>query len=334
MKKLLIESIHNLIYHNIYCSNPNDSKWAGIAANGYEKRLIGFRSEIELKRKFAGKNVFDGGWMLSIQTGKRCIDNSIYFTISKDLPEKYINIYKMMTKLKFIRMFFIHYDSEEFFKKHQTMDILGIGIEIPYPNFTFYEFKEGKFEVYNKGSLNLDGLTMMFQKKSNRYKATYKLNHEPFVFANSILSGYTEDELLGLLVNRFIFDGVLGFGYYRGIPSDIDVIIENETGNKLIEVKEKDRAKTIEGFGMDTARMNDIIYISDILKTPYYYYVMEVNNQKERKFLGWWSIDIHNFYKFTKGQEEIEGGTGMATATEYNHPTLVCPIKNFDKVIF
>lgn len=332
MKKLLIESIHNLIYHNIYCSNPSDPKWAGIAANGYEKRMIGFRSEIELKRKFIGKKMFDGGWMLSIQSGKRCTDNAIYFTISKDSPDRYLDIYRLISGLKFIKLFFIQYDAEGFFKNHPTQDILGVEIDIPYPNLTFFEYQNGKFVISNKGPFNLGGLNSMFQKKSIRYKATFKLNHEPFIFANKILSGYSEEELLGILTNRFIFDGVLGFGCYKGIPSDIDLIVENKSGYEFIEVKEKDRAKTIEGFGMDTPRMIDIMNISDTLHIPYYYYVMEVNNQLERKFVGWWAIEIHDFHKTIIGQKEIEGGTGMATASENNHPTFVSSIKNFTKI--
>jgi hypothetical protein len=54
-----------------------------------------------------------------------------------------------------------------------------------------------------------------------------------------------------------------------------------------MEIKEKDRAKSKEGFGMDTARLADMLYISDKLKLPYYYIVKEVDNQKDRNFIDW-----------------------------------------------
>ena len=86
------------------------------------------------------------------------------------------------------------------------------------------------------------------------------------------------------------------------------------------------------GFGMDTPRMGDIMGISDTLGVPYYYIVKQVNNQYERNFVDWQSIEIHDFFKATESTREIQGGTGMATAFTNQHPTLVAPIEKYARI--
>jgi len=333
-KNKILESIHNLIYHNVYCSNPNDEKWAGIAANGYEKRIIGFKAEIEYKRKLVDEDnntILDGGILLPLIPKANALDKPVYITITSDLPnDDYKDIYAKVSSLSCPRMFFIHHSEKEWY----GLDIMGINVPVFCTDMKIYEFIENEFIELEKG-LNEIGNTFT-KNPYKRYIGKYKLNHPNRTFIESVLSNYEKEELLEILMTRFIFDGLIGFGKKKGIPTDIDLITKNKETNqyKLLEIKEKDRSKTTpHGFGMDITRMNDIIGISDATGLAYDYIVKHVNNQRERKFIEWLSIDMRKFKAETKKNNHVkDGGIGMATANKKKPKTVVINYDAFSKI--
>ncbi|MFZ4859293.1 MAG: hypothetical protein ACOYL3_23190, partial [Desulfuromonadaceae bacterium] len=256
MKATLIRAIHNLIYNNIFCSDPNSKKWNDIAANGYEKRIIGFRAEIEFGRLLANKerSTLQGGWLLSRQSGERCLEDSIYFTISPDSPDQYVKLYSLLERLSLTKRYFIKY---AFGNNHQmwpSSDVLDIQTSIPYPSYSCYEFNQGKFTEVTSGDFGLAPLLQQYIKKTgSKYRASYQLKEAHLEFASRYLAAFSYEELQHILASRFIFDGLLGFTSKKGIPNDIDLVVLKDNKISFIEVKEKDRAKTVVGFGMDTA---------------------------------------------------------------------------------
>lgn len=157
------------------------------------------------------------------------------------------------------------------------------------------------------------------------------MNSAPLDFASKHLGDFSIEELQQILANRFIFDGLIGFTRTKGIPSDIDLVTLRDDKLVFIEIKEKDKAKRVVGFGMDTPRLEDIINIAHRLCVEYYYVVKEVNNQVDRVFVDWWVIEIKDFHKITKGGVIFEGGIGMATSINSSHPTVVAPLYSFRK---
>ena len=324
-----------MVYHNIFCSDIASPRWSSVAANGYEKRIIGFKAEVEAKILFDSmKNtVLDGGWMLSNLRNKRCLDNSFYFTISNDPPEKYVSLYSLLRKLNFIKLFFIRYT--DYASNSALSDPLGIGNQILTPIFSCFEFQNDSFVEVSRGSHNLQPLTELYTTKTGtKYRSSFKLNKPPIEFAQQILECYSERHLFDILAKRIVFDGLLGFNKERGIPSDIDLVIPNGTNFTFLEIKEKDKSKTPpQGFGMDVDRIFDILKIKQALNCEYLYVVKEVNNQTDRKFMNWWKISMQTFYDAVKNNKTLEGGAGMATAKATNHPTLVAPQSLFEKIL-
>ena len=336
MYRKLSLAIHDLIYNNIYCSDPNSSKWAGIASNGYERRIIGFRAEIEFKLALRTPSVLDGGWMISTQNGRRCLEHSVYFTISRDNPDRYVSLYTTLGGLGFVRLFFVQYtfpDITENLTGWNVSDIMNIGVGIPHPDYRCYEFQNNRFMDISSGRYNLEPLVGMYGEKNRGRKASYRLCQNPPLFIEQTLGHLPAENLADILSNRFVFDGLIGFSKIKGIPSDIDLIIQKEKSFLFLEIKEKDRSKTPPaGFGMDIPRMNDMVALSGRLGCRYLYVVKEVNNQMERRFQNWWVIDIGDFKMATSSRNAVEGGTGMATATVSGHPTLVAPIEKFTRM--
>jgi len=332
-KQYLINGIHELIYNNVFCSDPQSRYWSNVAANGYERRFIGYRAELEFRILMDSYKIerLDGGWMLPRKKGKRCLDeSSVYFTISSNPHKIYQGIYSLLEKIRFERMFFIEYLPEPEISRWEVEDLYGTGIMIPHPSYRCYEFKRNAFVDVSGGRCNIGALLELYNRKETPYRASYSLNQDPPSFAETMLGTYPLEYLVDILANRFIFDGLLGMNVEKGIPSDIDLIIERNGSLSLVETKEKDISKREPvGFGMDVDRMKDMLAIEERTGLPYYYVVREVNNQVERKFLGWRRIAIRRFYDLTRGYGTIEGGTGMATARNTDHPTLVAPAQHF-----
>ncbi len=334
IKEDILKGIHHLIYNNVFCSDPNSTKWTGIAANGYEKRILGFKAEIEFKRKLKAENkfdIFDGGILLPLVPKSKSIDQPVYLTISSNpINEDYKNIYSKLSKLNGPRLFFVHYLDQDYVLK----DIMDIGVYIRFTDCNVYEFLAGEFVEQPNG---INEIKNTFSTKSyKRYKGKYKLREANGAFIKRTLGHYERAELLDILMTRLFFDGHIGFGKKKGIVSDIDLIVKDKSNQQytFLEIKEKDRSKTPpHGFGMDISRMNDILDLSSITQTSYAYIVKHVNNQTERKFIEWLSINMHDFKKETAKKLHVrDGGRGMATATSSKPKTVVVGYEAFDKV--
>ena len=334
MKDVLLSAIHHLIYNNVWCRDSSDETSNAAAVKGYENRILGFRSEIEFERLQVNNRarVLQGGWLLSRQKDKRCLEDSVYFTISSDNPEQYIKLYALLERLNLTKRYFIKYTFTENPQEWQSSNLFDNQNYITFPSYSCFEFIDGKFLEVTNGDYGLAPLLQLYSKNIGpRYKATYQFKSAPLNFASKHLGDSSIEELQQILANRFIFDGLIGFTRTRGIPTDIDLVILRDDKLIFIEVKEKDKAKTVVGFGMDIPRLEDIINIAHRLGIEYYYVVKEVNNQTDRVFVGWWVIEIKDFYKVTNGGVIFEGGTGMATGMNSSHPTVVAPIHSFKK---
>jgi hypothetical protein len=66
-------------------------------------------------------------------------------------------------------------------------------------------------------------------------------------------------------------------------------------------------------------------------KLNYYLTVRHIDNQKDRKLVGWKMISINDFSKNVKGQKTTEGGTGMRSINS-NNPTVICEVKHFTEI--
>jgi hypothetical protein len=332
MHSLITESLHDLIYHNIYCSDPRSPKWGPIAANGFERRALGFRAEAEFKTILSENNIntLDGGWLLPNVPKVSCLQNPIYFTVSNDSTERYTELYKTLLKLRPLKMFFIRFEWEKDITKSAIIKITDNGISIPVPSFECCLFEQGKFVNVTDGVLGLGNFLKYYGRKENVYTSTYSLSHQRGEFLKNYIGNLSDEIGKDILANRLIIDGLLGMNAVKGMPADIDCIIPVE--NKFIfnEVKEKDKSKTPPvGFGMDIHRIDEIQKIGESTGCEFYYIVKEVNNQSERKHLGWRSINMKDFIRLIKGTAIKEGGSGMATARGSDHPTLVAPYEKF-----
>ena len=164
-----------------------------------------------------------------------------------------------------------------------------------------------------------------------RKKPTYSIDQNNKKYCFDLLINYEKNELIKIYLDRLIFDGYIGYSKYKGSPSDIDVIRKRKGGFDFIEIKEKDLSKTPpKGFGMDVSRMKDVLLLHKISSFPYYYFVMKINNQTDRKKDGWYYISIDEFYKNTASSKTINGGAGMASVS-FSHPTVVCDFEKFKK---
>ena len=200
------------------------------------------------------------------------------------------------------------------------------GVKLPAPPMTIFKFENGNaFEKHPKG------LNALFGEFRPSRRSGVKTSIEFCDFdLKGILNTFDDADLADLYAERLIFDGLLGFGVCKGIPTDIDcIILANDGKIFLIEVKEKDLSKWPPiGFGMDIRRRDDLLTLQQKTGYPVWYIVREVNNQRERHFVQWRVIKLDNYAQATTGLSEIEGGSGMRHFSSSN-PTSVCPVKHF-----
>lgn len=172
MKDVLLSAIHHLIYNNVWCSNSIDKICNAAAAKGYENRILGFRSEIEFERLLVnnGRRVLQGGWLLSRQKNKRCLEDSIYFTVSSDNPERYIKLYALLERLNLTGRYFIKYTFAENPQEWQSSDVFDNHNHISFPSYSCFEFKEGEFLEVTNGDYGLASLLQLYSKNiGSRY---------------------------------------------------------------------------------------------------------------------------------------------------------------------
>jgi len=308
--------------HNLYGNNED------LFNKAYRNRFIGFRSEAEFKKDFKGEIFYDGGFILPAQDSKATLHAPVYFTVSDDDPRNYNSLYKELSKFRFAKMLFVKYGNKDI-RTWKTQDLLNIGNPLPIPEFEVFEYT-------NKGMVStrsgISCLTGLFADKANPYKSPFDIEDRIKKECFDMLSTYHTKELVKIYTERLVFDGYLGYSKYRGIPSDIDLITLKNEKYYLLEVKEKDLSKGRNpGFGMDVRRMNDLETLQISTGLRFVYIVKHVNNQTERKKVGWYQISLASFIKHTVGNKHINGGAGMASVSD-QHSTLVCKLHHFKTI--
>lgn len=317
MNTYILESLHQLLAHNV------------IGEKQYSSRYKGFKGELDFlsffNQRTSNAQLYTGGYFLPTQEGQHTLNLPVYFTINADAPnDKYMAIYRQIAQINCLKMFYIQYDNSVAFDAWPMIDIMDVNIPLPVPNFNVYEYCIQKQCFMISTISNL----LLLYKKINK-KRTNSISQ---VIKNQYiqsLEDYSTLDLTHLYVNRLVFDGYFGFGCYKGIPSDIDAIICKNEQFRLIEIKEKDKSKKPpQGFGMDTGRIESLQKISHHTTWPCYYIVKEINNQQQRQFIAWHWINLCQFIAATANVDTIEGGTGMRSLQSSN-PTKVCPYDYF-----
>lgn len=330
MEYQIIDYLFDLVCSNVYASNNE------ILVRALKNRFIGFRAELEFQNFCLKRNIklFEGGYILPLRDGQKTLTAPIYFTIDNKPDATYRELYSILNNSKFSKLIYIKYDSEVGFYDWKATSVVGINSNLPVPKFKIYDFQRNDFfEIGEDINLFLN----YFTEKKKPFKQELKVDRNKADEIKGYLEKFTDENLINLYVSRLIFDGYIGFKYFKGIPSDIDGISKGQNGKFIFhEIKEKDLSKTNPiGFGIDIQRLNDCLSISRGLDVRYLYIVRHVNNQAERDFLSWRYIDFEDFNKYTDKNIIKEGGTGMntiVTGSGRDNPTLLVEEKHFKKI--
>lgn len=318
MKINILDYLHELISQNV----SND--------NAYQTRYKGFVGELELKKWFevnrSDTKSFSGGYFIS-QSRKSALKKPVYFTVCCDSSDEYLDIYKALSNIPCRAMYFIYWNKGINLTDWEQKDIMGTKTLLPVPSMTFL-----KYDIHNHCFLDSSELVFKSEFQSvERTDISYGISDKEKYKQRMNL--FDEKDLIELYVQRLVFDGFLGFGIKKGLPSDIDFIINSNVWNRIqfLEVKEKDLSKREpKGFGMDAHRIDDIRLIQSKTGIDYYYIVRRVNNQKERVLKEWLVIGIDDFIK-NLTDYTIQGGHGMR-AEGTDNPTYICPYRFFKKL--
>lgn len=295
----------------------------------YKNRYNGFIGELNFQEWFKLNkpeiDTFSGGFFLSNVRGVPALESSIYFTVSKDNVEKYVELYHIISKLGCSDMYFIKWTAEIPFGKWRKEDVLQVGRSIAVPEVTVYRFdiEGGKFT-----ESSLDAFLSFYS--GEKASAEDKTNDQLKQIFTEKLGRFDEALLLDLYVQRLFFDGFIGLRKERGIPADIDMIIRSPKNGKIVffEIKEKDLSKREpKGFGMDTARIEALEHLMNVTGVEVFYIVKQIDNQDVRRFLKWRIISMHKFIE-NLPDWSVEGGTGMRAETTSN-PTKICSEEHF-----
>lgn len=323
--RIVLEYLHILVSNNV------------IGDMQYSSRYKGFRGELEYYSWFRDNrkesHMHNGGYLIPTIANNNALIKPVYFIANNKAPDKIEKrIYSAIASLDCKKMFYFQYDDSISISKWKREDIMTLGQVIPVPDFRVFEY-DNKLSKFIPSKIST--FTDTFKPYKTRNTNTYPIYEKTKILYIEKLSVYNYKDLVNLYVERLFFDGYIGFGRERGIPTDIDLIVESrdkEGKLYLLEIKEKDLSKTPPvGFGMDVSRIEDINKISSITGLPYYYIVRHVNNQRDRKFIEWLAIDMNSFTEKIRSANTIEGGTGMRSANSSN-PTKVCPYNNFKKL--
>jgi len=317
-KKNIMKGLHDLISNNV------------IGDKQYDSRYKGFRGELSYfeRCRTVGQRLYSGGYLVPRETGASATSNPVYFTITSDAPEEaYRRIFSRISNLDCVALYFVQYERNVEVLNMEKADIMGIGVKLPVPKLTV-----SAFDVKNAAftPATISDLVGHFEPTGQIRGRRYPIDSAIIKAHIDRLREYPIEDLEALYVQRLVFDGMIGLGRVRGIPSDIDgILCDGDEPQCLVEIKEKDLSKREpRGFGMDVGRMQSLLHISDRTGIPYHYIVRQVEDQIARNFVQWLSIEMKEFEKGVLGQKFIEGGTGMRSQSSSN-PTLVCPLERF-----
>lgn len=311
MTDSILNHLHTLISQNV------------LGSKQYENRYKGFIGELDFHSYLLEKDrtIYSGGYFLPVASGSSSLQDPVYFNVSKDDPINYIDLFSMIKKVGCANMYFIRWENSDW-RSWRMFDVMKDGRLLPIPNCVCYNFDMNNNIFRECAFKDFIGL---YVKKSRDNMVIDDDVRDRWIFK---MSRYDECYLLDLYVQRLFFDGFIGFGRLKGMPSDIDFIVKNNLKNMytFIEVKEKNLSKN-GCFGMDVARIKDILSISDTLKVNYLYVVKMIDNQKDRRFVNWMYIGIQDFIA-NSNKGIVEGGTGMKSQHSSN-PTILCDFEHF-----
>ena len=323
-KQEIISHIHTLVSNNVIGDKQLMSRYKGF------KGELCFESYI--KKTYGKYELLDGGIIFSIDNSESSLNNSIYLTVTNQLSnlEDYKKIYAKLSNIGFVEMFIVFYDAENW-TLEPVMNYPNDTIQLPIPDLTIktYDIKNNQFNDTND---KISLFSNLFQDVPIRKKNTYPIESSSKTYLLKELTQFDFEDLIKMYLNRLFLDGFIGFGKQKGKISDIDLILKRPDGDyRLIEIKEKDLAKKIVGFGLDVPRLDDMLRITEFSSLNYYLVVRHINNQTKRELVGWKTISINDFSDNVKGQKSTEGGTGMRSISSKN-PTVICKLNNFSKI--
>ncbi len=284
----------------------------------FSARSKGFRAELEYAAKIKSESaeVLEAGqFIVSKKESDESPENYIfYMTITNDDKGKYLEFYKVISKLPEMQnLFFIEvgdiseWGTVEITTKEGTSATKKIQVTIPKPNLIVYVYNNGRWV-----QSDFDEIKKMLVKKSQRI-ARNKENHL------SYLQNYDMGDLANVYCNRFVLDVELG-RYSKGMM-DFDHIVIEDGKFIAIETKEKDpigkkkfpEDKTKWHFGWDSRRIGWYMHLKMELGLDTRYVIREINNQIDREFVKWKRIDMDRFRRCASWLAERAGGGGGGT---------------------
>jgi len=304
--------------------------------NAFRTRTVGLISEAEFAEYYNGiridgrRRLLNGGYFIPCKEKKGALEDFIYYTVinSKEDLNPYLELYHHLSKLNGKAYYLISAHLETSFLSWSDLEINNKSWKVP-------EVGIFKYDPNRKSFLYIgDSLDLLLEKFF--INQIYKVPDKKFLSDEVIKFENKFNRLHDIIKNqiyfeRFILDVFIGLRHFRGIPSDIDAIVYDEPnpGCRFIflEIKEKDLARAVVGFGLDKHRIKDIRKISSTTGIPYYLVVKHVQDQISRKIVDWKTISIHDFEKNME-KTVYKGGTGMRSALSYN-PTFICPVGFF-----
>jgi hypothetical protein len=320
MKTKLLDSLHILLSNNV------------IGTKQYNSRYIGFRSELQtlqfLRKK--GKDLIEGAYLIPMKKHMELFEcPSILFMVGNNNQiSDYNNIFLQLSRIRFESMYFISISENTDDWVYDQID--GINEEVIIPQCTVYGFDEitSKLEPIGR---DLTVISNKFRTIGRRTPLE-KISENVELKFKDQLGDFDIAELTLLYTERFIFDGLIGFGSERGIPTDIDGIVREESEFTLLEIKEKDVSKREPvGFGMDVRRISQLKGICRRTSMPLEVVIRQIKDQTSRDFMQYMRIDFYDFYKQTSNTPKIEGGHGMRSEKSSN-PTQICPFVHFSAI--
>ena len=317
MKHDLIDNLHLLLEMNV------------IGSKQYNSRYIGFRSELQTLDFLdkSGRELIGGVYIIPMQNGKEIFASpSILFMVGKGLPtEQHATLFDRLSRIQLEEMYFVSLIED--CKNWDNGIVDGFNTPILIPKCNLFSFDDDSKKFNSLGD-DLGHIANSF-KPIRRRLPMEQISEDIASKFKIQLGDFKTDDLSIMYVERFIFDGLIGFGRERGIPTDIDSIECIGDEFMLLEIKEKDVSKrTPVGFGMDVRRIQQLRTICRRTSLPLTLVVRQVENQKERIFMNYQTIDFYEFYKQTKNTQHIDGGHGMRSESSYN-PTQICPLEFF-----
>tara|TARA_R110000744_G_scaffold114988_1_gene215056 strand:- start:8504 stop:9481 length:978 start_codon:yes stop_codon:yes gene_type:complete len=320
-KAEIISNIHTLVSHNVIGEKQLMSRYKGFRGE--------FSFENYIRTKYKKYVLLDGGIIFSIDNSESSLNNSVYLTATNSQSglEDYKNIYKRLSNIGFKKMFFVLYNQENW-KDFTVMHYPDKDVNLPIPDFKIFEY-DGVGNTFEATNNQISIFSDLFFDFPIRKKNSFPITEQSKLFLIEALREYELEDIIKMYVNRLFLDGFVGFGKNKGKISDIDLILKRPDGAyRLIEIKEKDLARKIVGFGLDVPRLDDMNRIRQESGLDYFLVVRHIADQSERKLIGWKMISIKEFDNQVCGQKPTEGGTGMRSLNSVN-PTVICEVEAF-----